>query len=369
MRILSRYILREILAPSLLAFAIICFLGVANELRERSDALPVGYLGAFDLVRLAWYFLPTLIYVILPVTWLMGILLAFGRLSGQNEVTAMRAAGIPLKRVVLPVIVAGAGLSVFCYVLQDRAQPYAMRAVKRFFHQELAERVTLESLAPGVSHAFEDWRVYIGARDEDGSLRRVSVEAPRGDGAPWIYYADRLRVDRRGGRPVAVFEDGYRLSAERGGATLLSRFNRIEQPLPQTPSIDRPLSRKEMTVEQLWSFARRLRADEAGTGEIERELNKVYGELNDRVALPLACLAVSLLAAPLAVRNREAGRSGSFAIGLGVALAYYVLYYGSKAIVDSGLLASLPGALAAGLLPNIIMGAAGVYAVWRVDRV
>ncbi|MDZ4861665.1 MAG: LptF/LptG family permease, partial [Candidatus Hydrogenedentes bacterium] len=85
----------------------------------------------------------------------------------------------------------------------------------------------------------------------------------------------------------------------------------------------------------------------------------------DRVTLPLACLAVSLAAAPLAVRSPRSGRSFSFAIGLMLLGGYYLM----RLLLEVGSVHSLEEYIVRGIVPNAVLCLIGLYALWRVDRV
>ena len=141
----------------------------------------------------------------------------------------------------------------------------------------------------------------------------------------------------------------------------------LEFPVPTLQPAKVPNKRRELTLGQLLQREDRVAADyEAESGAtLERELLRTRTEISDRFALPLACLAVSLVAAPLGARARRSGRSYSFAIGFIVFVVYYVLWMA----VQPRELVSLAETVSRGLLPNLVLAATGGWLVWRVDRV
>ena len=92
---------------------------------------------------------------------------------------------------------------------------------------------------------------------------------------------------------------------------------------------------------------------------------KLISETSERFGLSLACLAVSLAAAPLAVRFPTSGRSFSFALGFSLALLYYVV----NILLEPRSLVSMPETILCAMAPNIVLGVLGLWALWRVDRV
>jgi len=364
---ISRYVLKEIAAPSILAFAVISFVGIANELRERTDQLPVAFVTLGDVARLAACFLPTLVAYIVPVTYLMGILLAFGRLAQHNEITAMRAAGIPLKRVVGPVIAGGLALSVCTALIQDRVQPWAAQRLYAIMAVELPLRIGFDTLPPGVMHEYAGWRVYIGARDPDGSLRKVDILRPDEQGRPWVFYANTARVIEENGRKRIELHDGHIIPPEEGGGIMRSTFPVWTLPTPDVHVKAAAGLRRQAPLRDLFAGEREWadKTDKAPSRENRDELIGWRREIADRFAFPLACFAVSIVAAPLGVRAQHGGRSYSFGVGAAIFLVYFVL----KVTMEPRSLVSLPEAILRGLAPNIVLSLAGVWFLRRVDRI
>jgi len=88
-------------------------------------------------------------------------------------------------------------------------------------------------------------------------------------------------------------------------------------------------------------------------------------EISERFSLPILSFAVSFLAAPLAVRSRHGGRSYSFAIGFLILLVYFPL----SILFEPQSLRGLDTVILRGMVPNLVLLAAGCVALWRVDRI
>lgn len=365
MKILTRYIAREIAAPAVVALMLVGFVAAANEIREKSKFINLAYIALRDVAELIVLFLPTLVAYVVPLAYMMGILLAFGRLAQNNEITAMKAAGVPLKRIVLPILVVGALLSGVSFLLQDWVQPLAVARANRLIFRELPMRVTLDVLPAGVMHTFRDWRVYIGRKDPaTRTLYDIKLFESQREGAR-MFYADSARVIEAGGITTLLMEEGYVIPSEEAVAPLT--FSRLEKRVPSMPEPDIPSARQLLTLRGLLREERNIAADyaEHRWTSTERELHRMRLEIADRIALPLAALAVAFLAAPLAVRSQRSGRTYSFAIGLGIALLYYV----TKFLLEPQSLKPLQDTVLLAMAPNILLMIAGAWAVWRVDRI
>jgi lipopolysaccharide export system permease protein len=388
-KLLTRYVTREVAVPAVLALAVFSFIGVAGELRERLDFINLSYAEVGDFARLAAWFIPTLIPYIVPLMYMMGVMLAFGGLTRNNEVTAMKAAGIPLKRVVLPVILGGALLSAGAFYLQDRVQPTALRKANALIFVEAPKRISLDVLTTGVMHEFGDWRVYIGSRDRaSGTLYDVDILVPREDGSIWLYHADSATFGKRDGRAQLHIPSGYLIMP---GASSLGPISDFTLTAPSPEAMPMPGGRRLLSLSELLARDRAVQAElkaQAGLTDLSilydmslyrdltrlpegislrslDEFRKLRLEILERISLPLACLALSFVAAPLAVRGGRSGRSWSFAIGFGVCLAYFVIWMVTQPLIPR----SLTETMVRGSIANAVMLVTGAVALWRVDRV
>jgi lipopolysaccharide export LptBFGC system permease protein LptF len=413
--IVGRYIIRQIAVPTFLALLVVGFLGVANEIRQRVRELadlPLSEIGVGDAARIALLFLPALSSFLVPITFMMGILMAFSRLAHQNEIVALKAAGIPLKRVIVPVLVLGALLSGLVFISQDRVQPWAVRQLTQILYSDLPLRATLDVLPAGVMHDYADWRVYIGSRDNTGKLHDIRILAPTESG-PVAFYAGSAKVVKEPGGSRLVMEDVEMIPTGQVLVPVESLSMRIPALQPKKARHERkgyPLS-DLLAYETLIQLARDLQraglldsahiaalgasqGDLATTGFppgilaryppviavkpewLERidqyrgeaatiDLARTRADIAQRTALPFACLAVCLAAAPLAIRSRQGGRSYAFVVGLTVLGVYFLLH---QALRPQGL-HSLPIMLLLAWIPNVVLAGAGVYFLWRVDRV
>lgn len=366
--LLTRYTLREIAVPAFLAVVVIGFVGVAQELREchTEKSLPLEFISGWDVTRLVFYFSPMLAAYIIPITYMMGILLAFGGLAQNNEVTAMKAAGIPLKRAIAPVIVTGLLLSGLSFVLMERVQPWAAAKANHLLYVELPQRITLEVLPTGSVQEIGDWRVYFAGRDAAAkTLTGIVIRVPKQNGE-WVFYAKEARfVDDPDGA-LLVLKDGYIIVPQQDDTVTRAVFSDWTMPLPAAMKLTAPSQRHTMSLDELHAKEKRLAAAQAATPSRNSEdLRITRREIADRITMPLACLAVSFIAAPLAVRSPRSGRSFSFALGFAIIFVFYML----RNLLEPSNLVTLNNAILRGLVPSLVLCAAGAVAVWRVDRV
>ncbi len=365
---IDRYILKQIFVPSALAFFLIGFLAISNELRERAELLLNEVLRLSDLVRLAIYFLPTLISFVVPIAFFFGVLMGLGRLVEHGEVGAMKSAGVSLRRLIAPVVIAGTVLAFACVLVQDRLQPWGIHRAYALIKEELPKRATIDVLQPGIWHEYEGWRVYIGSRDRASrTLYDVEIVQPGKEGGNWIFHADTARMAERSGERVLELGKGYFVDPESHRAT----FDSQELIVPARIEISSARRlRLGMTLSELLDSEKQLSHDYENSGSYasQVELLKERQEIADRLSLPFAALAVGFAGAPLALGGRH-GRRGSrmqlFSSGLGILITYYVL----RVTLEPRSLHDLDDYLVRVWIPNAALIAFGAVLVWRLDRV
>ncbi|MEF8788069.1 MAG: LptF/LptG family permease, partial [Planctomycetota bacterium] len=139
---LSRYVSKEViktLVPAFLALALIMILGFSMQLLHEG----------LDVVRLPGLLPPVFIYcipLVLPPAFLTAVITVFGRLSGDNEILAMQAAGVRLHAVVVPTLILALFFSIAATAFQFEAVPYARRQIKTLKYEAL-KQILMDKIA------------------------------------------------------------------------------------------------------------------------------------------------------------------------------------------------------------------------------
>src|SRR5438093_9261154 len=105
MKILTRYILKEMVGPTLLGFGFYTFIILMRQLFDFAGMIIKRSLPASTVFQLLWLSLPHIIVLTLPMSLLFGILIAIGRLSSDSEIIAMRALGLSTRAIYGPLII------------------------------------------------------------------------------------------------------------------------------------------------------------------------------------------------------------------------------------------------------------------------
>ena len=353
-RILSLYIIREIASLFLLGIMVFTLILLMGRLIKLTDLVISRGVPLADVSRMILYLMPSFLVFTIPMAFLLAVLLAFGRLSADNEITVMKAGGISLMQLMPPVVLCGLCAALLTLAASTVGVPWGNNAFKDLsfvvLKQNVAatvrEKVFWDDI-PGIvmytEHYDEEHHALKGVLIHDGRdlSRPLTIFATDGviGGGP---NRNDIRLVLNNGSIHAVgTAEEYRLVhfgeytmtiAESGQGTGIGR------------------NELDMTVSEL-----QRQIDSPATSKPVRL--KMQSELQSRFAFPFASLVFAVVAVPLGMQNRRSGKSAGFSTSIGVLLAYYVVQSLLRTLAEKG---SLPPALAM-WLPNIIFLGLGWY--------
>jgi lipopolysaccharide export system permease protein len=353
---IDRYVLREMLVPLLAGTVVIAAVFVANDAiaifkNFNLEQVPAG--AVFQLLALR---LPYWLGFTLPAGMAMASSLAVSRLVRDSEVTAMRASGYPIRRLLVPVMLAGMAVSVANFYLLDRLGPIAAQR-----YRKLIGEVGLLAAAPRFqSNVFLQLQRYSCSfgtvqRADDGSVTLTDallIERPA-PGEFVVYTA----ASGRYAAGVWSFRDpiGWWLKGEtlqfvsRGELTINEPIRLAELFAPPAPE------------EQSTASLREALATARRTGAPTRELETAVWQ---KVSVPASCAVFAALGLWLSVRL---ARRGAF-VGLFAGLVCLVLYFNAHVVSGEVLGRSglVPPWLAA-WLPFLAFAALAAGLAWRAE--
>ncbi len=361
LKILDRYLTREVLLPSCLALVVLTFvLEIPVILREGSTLITQGV--AWTIVgRVLLTLLPQALSITIPMALLLGILIGFGRMSADREFVAMQACGVSLFRLLRPIaLLATLGTAATAYETII-ALPDANQTFREITVGVVADTID-KSVKPRVFFTqFPDRVIYVQDLPPTGGWRDVFLADSTNADHTTVYFAKegRISVDRVKKTVTVQLLDGT------SHTTLLSRPDQYEgtQFKELTLSIDPetifkrppPKGTQEKTIGEL----RQTIAEAASRGQTA---NAEQFFIQLKFSLAFACPVLALIGLALGATNRKDGKLASFVLGIGVIFAYYVLLYGARAFGMTGRISPTW----APWIANIVLGALGVaLTAWR----
>ncbi len=361
MKLVDRYLIRTFLGPFLYCLAGFLMIFVIADLFDNlSDFLeartPVRLIGFYYLVLI-----PSQLAQITPVSLLLGVLYSLSTLTKNNELTAFRASGISILRLMTPIIAAGLLMSIGMAILHETVAPQADYWCHTFRREQgqadPANVHVYRQLAVKNQSANRFW--LMGAFDtRDFSMKQVEVLQQRPDTSDERkIWADDVRwLDGRWWfrdvKEQQYDNDGNPLGAPRF-ALQEEMMQLDEQPSFFLNEVKDPrfLSSRELAG----YIAAHPYRDEA-------DLARVRVDLHHRLATPWTCLVVTLLGIPFGTTTGGKGAMRGIALSIGLFFSYYVVSNVSLALGKS---MSIPAALA-GWLPVSLFLVLGGFLIYRM---
>ena len=359
MRLLSRYILMELIgvfALSLFIFTVVMLLN--HVLRLTKLVLNQG-VHPLVVLKLLAYLSPSFLILIIPISILVSAITVFSKLSTDSEIVAMKATGMSFFHMLSPVLV----LSVVAYGVTSylifAAFPAGNLAFQRVMFDLVQSKAILE-IKPRVFNA-NFRRLVLYAQEVPANsnvIKGIFIEDRRQPNQPATIAAEegRLLPDPDHGRVVLELRNGtiHKLLAGNERYQILHfRRHQLALNLSEIEGAGQiKKGAKQMTASEL----KRL-ADEHPPGSREGTIALV--EYYKKFSLPVAALLLGFVGAPLGMVNRRSGRSGGFAMSAVVVLVYYLLYTTGEGLGDEG---RIP-ALVAMWMPNAVIALLAAYLV------
>lgn len=362
MRILDRYILKELLGPFLFGICVFASILVGSGPLFRI-AQYISQYGApiWLCVKLLAYSLPGIIALTFPMAMLLSSLMSFGRLSSSSEIVAMKCGGLSFYRLAAPVFITALLVSVFSMVFNEVVVPRANAAYSYIVDFEIMkntqpksqEHIVLKDIAGGKMQRL----TYARRFDEQLSMMQgVTIQEYDKDILVRIENAEK-----------AVWKDGgwtmfngviYDMSAD-GQVERMMRFKEQAMPIEKAPAVVARAQKRpeEMTIRELKQHIEVLKREQVRSGTFEVELHQ-------RVAVPFACFIFALIGVPLGIQRQRSSSSIGFGISVVVIFIYYAIMSMAMALGQGG---TLPAFIAV-WIPNVLGMLAGAFFIHQAAK-
>lgn len=208
MRLIDRYLLRQLLGPTVLATIALAAVALLSTSLTQLDIIVSQRQSAFVFLEVTLLALPQLVNMILPIALLVAALVALNRLHTDQEIVVCFAGGMSRWRVIAPAMWLACGVAVIALFLNLWVQPAAARASREILFQvrtDLAATLVREgeftAPAPGLT-------VYAQSIDSGGLIHNLFIHQTKSDGGATTYIADEGRMAKRGGKAVLLMHRG-----------------------------------------------------------------------------------------------------------------------------------------------------------------
>lgn len=326
MRILHRYVTGSFLVTFAATLLVFTFVMAIGALFKASELLVKGV----PWLSIAQFFLwgiPSLLAFSIPVSAMTSSLLVFGRLSADNETSAMKACGVSMWQIALGPLAAGLALSVACLVIHNQIVPRSNQATRKILRQ-LGTQQPADLLDEGrFIDEFPGLTIYIGAKRGD-RLANVRIYDLRKEGVRREVRAKSGRI-MPGRRSEDIVLELYDVRVDpfaddRPGAMFARQWTlEIEDAFRGHSSRKR---RKDRSFSELVDASRRIERyfPNLGPQELAVERMRMLVEMHKRLTLSAACFAFVLLGFPLGTKAHRRESSIGIAISLLLLFNFYL---------------------------------------------
>lgn len=360
---IDRYLIGELLGPFFFGVAAFTAIMTATSVLFELITLMVRFgLPIAAVLQVLALRLPEMAFYTFPMSMLLASLLAFGRLSGDSEITALKACGVSLFRIMGPVALVSLLVSGATVALNEYVVPSAEWAAKNILYEAQHQKKLPTSRDNVFYQELEEGRLkrVFYARTFDGELmRNVLVQEFEGDRLDRIIHAERARWENG----AWTFLNGtlYQM-ADNGEYRFFVRFKeqrvRLRQALLNLTSERRTPT--EMNIRELTAHIQRLEE----SGQQGSELNELRVQLHQKLSVPFASLVFMLVGAPLGLRPNRSSSGIGLGLSILIIFVYYLAMFTFMALGQTG---HLPPVVAA-WMPNVLGAAVGIGLIARAAR-
>ena len=423
MRILTRYFLRSHIAPFLFSLTVLTGLLFVNTIARRFEELAGKGLPLSVILEVFALSLPHILALTLPMAVLVSVLYTFSQLTAENEITALKASGISLRSLLIPLVLGGAVLGGFMVYFNDRILPETNHSLKtlllviarksptfnlkeqsintiqtsdlrtRYFLQaarinpstnELTDVVIYDLSEPGRDRtvyadrgrmAFNREQTNLFLTLYDGRIHQIRDTEP--SGFQRVFFKEAmLELEGVGNQLERGMQDDYRSDREMSLAMLSAQVDSARAELDQI-RVDAQTQSRLAVQEALQNgietgvvdaAARRaameLRILENRATSAQHRMDQYRVEYHKKFAIPFACIVFVMLGAPLAVRFPRGGVGMVIAVSLLIFGIYYISLIGGESLGDRGKVSPFWGPWA----PNLIFSLIAIWGVIRIGK-
>jgi lipopolysaccharide export system permease protein len=356
--IVGRYIFREMIPPFLINLILFTFIFLMAKILDITDLVVNHGVSVSSVLIMLIYFMPSFLVFVVPMSIMIGVLLAFLRLSNDNEAVALKAGGFSIYRLLPPVFV-------FCLIgclvtgfMCIYGSPWGRLSFKALLLKAATSNVDIGLKERIFNDSFKNVMLYVSEIDsQDKTLIDVFIEDRQTPGMVSAVVAPKGKF----------FCDPERLTFR---LTLFNGIiNRVDQKNRSVDSVSFDTYDFNLGLAQVLSarkYSRKGRK-EMGLAELRQSLEgatkknaKYYltsMEYHKKFSLPFACFVLGLIAVPLGIESKTAKRSFGIVLGLFFFLIYYIFLSAGWVFGEAGVCPPVVGMWG----PNLVIGAVGLY--------
>ena len=365
MKTLNWYVTRGFLGAFLMGIAILTFAMTGAHLIKVLDYVSRG-VPFWTFCKFTAYILPIVLTFTVPWAVMVAVMLVFGRLSADSEITAMRACGVSILQIVSPIMLLTVALTALCLYLQVEVGPPLLGKSRNMMQIELINQ-PLAIFEPGKQIQYENTLIYIDDKEGENGIKGVQLYVLSSTEKNTITQdvsavSGRVFVDRaKQNLVIRLFDCMIEDKNSNAGEGVQRMYSKM---LEFNFHYGKQANAHRITVKPKYMRLSELMGRIRLTKQLNHDTTEQEVELNQRIAFALSPIAFLLLGLPLAIRTNR--RETSIGLFLSVILAG--IFFLSIILCES--FSTFPKLYPQYLLwlPNIIYQITGAIMTYRISQ-
>jgi lipopolysaccharide export system permease protein len=349
MKILRDYVLKEFFHSFFLSVVVFTFVLLVGNIIQLADLVINKGVDMFSVLKLFLFLIPWLLSFTLPIAALTAVILTFGRLSGDGELTAIKASGIGLFRIASPLLLLGIIFSFVAFFMNDQVSPNASFASRKVI-KEIGMKNPTAYLEEGTFiRGFGNYVIFI-YEIKGNKFRNIRIYQPQEGKTTRTIVAESGEINAQPGSSIIELKL-FNGTSEEPSPTEPESFYKLNfktynmtvdvSKLMKKEKVDKKI--REMTVNELTREIGNLKAQKMDT-------TPLYVEIYKKVNMSIASFVLILMGIPLGIKAQRSEKS----IGFGISLFLFAVYWGSfLGGIAMALRQAMPALLAVSL-PNLV---------------
>ena len=369
--LMDRWLITQILPPML--FAISAFTVISLSVGVMFDLIRkiVEFgLPLFLAIKVLFYSLPSFLVLSFPMAVLLSTLLAYGKLSANSELLALKSLGIKTSRIIAPAIAVSIFMTGLTFYFNDNLVPASNKLAESTLRAGIGSSFSSEKGRDNIMFSRYGSRIesatnkptktntylthiFYASLFENNIMQGVTVLDFSRQNIQQVLKAKSAVFDKK--NSSWIFSDGSIVSIDQGGQTTNIQFEKYRYPFVEGPlDLARvPKDATEMSLKQALEAERIYKE----TGNL-KEIRRIQVRIQEKFTLPCACLVFGLIGSSLGSKsNLRSSKSQGFGLSVILILIYYVMSFVFSSFGVKGLLSPI----IATWLPVLISLSGGIY--------
>lgn len=360
LKTIDSYILKELLEPFLFGMAFFVAIWMIDLMMELinlifSKGVPISVVFFFFI-----YSLPPTLVISSPMGILLANLIAFGRMSSDSEITALKAGGYSFTRIVAPALISGLFITALTFVFNEKLVPVANDKFTVLFRREVTLKRPLPKIAANRFFSAGPGRKFFVRHFNPKTKEMFGVVMYEGQSMDFPRVIEAKKAVIKKGECLfwnGRISDIYKTGEDRH----YTYFKELQYPIDthyvNPDNIPDSKNSRTMNIRELYHHIKDMKKK----GMSKKVLTQNWIEFWKKISIPFASLIFVLIGAPLGSQTTRSGAGIGVGMSVVIIFIYYILLAAGIAFAKGGFIPPFLGPW----LPNFIIGSIGVWLIMR----